>query len=97
MKWDIWGIIVATGSAITGLAIIVFKTDPYEASFLMLFLFYSTIALSIWGVMTLAGYYIRRLIFKNFIHSRIISRSFAEGLIVSVAFVVFIVSLKLFF
>lgn len=95
---DILGIVVATAGAVSGLVIILIKTDPAQASLNIILLFYFSLFLSIWGAAAIAGYGIRRfLINRNFIHDHIFNPSFVQGLIIAIGVIIFLITKKYFY
>lgn len=93
---DIWEVILATASSVAGLAVIIYKIDPANASFGIFLLFYLVLFLSIWGLAVMAGYGLRRLVLSNFMHEQIFLSAFWQGAVVSVLIVGFLIFNKFF-
>jgi len=91
MKGDIWEVIGATASAVTGVVIMAYKVDPFTTSIGLLSLFYFTLTLSIWGSITLISYSFRRFTTSNFIHKDILTSSFLQGLFISLGLTIFLI------
>lgn len=82
---DLWGMVLATASALVALFIMLYKIDPNKAPTLSLVLFYFVLTASVCGVITIAGYVARRMTARNFIHEHIIVSSFWNGFYFSLA------------
>lgn len=93
---DIWEVISATAISITGLAIILYKIDPTNASFPIFALFYLVLFLSIWGVAVMAGYSLRLFTSSNFVREQFFLSAFWQGAIVSTLIVGFLILNKIF-
>lgn len=80
MKWYVLVIFLITGASIVGLLIISFNLDPYRATVLTKYLFFTSLFMVLWGVSTLA---LNR--FKLKIDWPDFYKSFKIGLIISLA------------
>jgi hypothetical protein len=94
MRWDVLALIVATGIAISGTALIILRVDPYGASLGHLFLFYFALLISMWGIIMLVSYGARRLILKNYIHENLFASAFFHGMFGALAIIIFLLVKK---
>ena len=79
MKWYVLVIFLVTGLSLGGLLTVFFKLDPYRATNLTKYLFFSSSFLSFWGLVTLS---LNRFKFK--MDWPDFYKSFKIGLIVSI-------------
>jgi len=54
MKWYVFVIFLVTGLSIAGLLVISFNLDPYGATTLVKYLFFTSLFMFLWGLSTLA-------------------------------------------
>lgn len=94
MKGDILAVILATFGAGFGLGAIVYRTNPASTTFSTQILFFISLALSIWGVVTIMGFFFRRLFARNFNPRQTLQQAFRQGLICSLVVVTLIIIQK---
>ena len=88
MKWYILVIFLVTGLSFVGLLTISFNLDPYKATVLTKYLFFTSLFTTVWGVSTLAlNKFKLKMDWPDFY------KSFRMGLIISlvICFGIFIV------
>ena len=78
MKWYVSVIFLVTGLSIVGLLTIFFRFDPYKATDLIKYLFFTSFFIALWGLVTLV---LNR--FKFRVDWPDFYRSFRIGLIIS--------------
>lgn len=91
MNHKIYSIImgIMTGLSSFGFFIIIFNFDPNQADWVVFVLFYLTLFLAALGLLSLVGFWLRRLFIKDRMQSRLaISSSLRQGLIMSLVVVI---------
>lgn len=73
-----------------GLWAIVYRTNPDSAPLLIQGLFFVSLALVIWGLATLIGYFSRRIFARNFNSVQTLYRAFRQGFIISLSVIILI-------
>jgi len=80
MKWYVLVIYLVTGLSIVGLLVVSFNLDPYRATVLTKYLFFTSLFVSLWGLSTLVlNRFKLRMDWPDFY------KSFKIGFVVSIA------------
>lgn len=84
VRISVLGISFLTLISLFSLVFILTKVDPYNAEYLIFVLFYLSFFIAVFGLFTLAGFYLRKLLVKNKITARLFKTSFKQGILISV-------------
>lgn len=59
MKWYVSGVAGAAGVSLVGIIVIIFNTDPKTASGAVKALYFASLFLFLWSLLTLGGYWLK--------------------------------------
>ena len=83
MKFSVLGISFLTLISLISLSFILTRVNPYNAELMHFILFYSSFFITVAGLFSLFGFYLRKLIIKNKIPVRLFKTSFRQGILIS--------------
>lgn len=85
------GITVVILISLISLIVILTNIDPYKASILYPILFYLSFFIAVFGIFTLAGFYLRKLVIKHKIPARLFKTSLTQGILISLILTIFLI------